>query len=94
MTANSSVERARRSRARAKAGVRVIPVEVSDEQIAALEAHNLLEDEDFIEGKRTRDHIAFGISWLLDALCIDAVEIDYDRLVEHITPQEKLAAAG
>ncbi len=91
MTTNvSNVQRARRSRARAKAGLRVIPVEVSDEQIAALEAHGLIDET----RRSNRDHVAFGISWLLDGLCIDAVEIDYDRLVEHIPVEEKLAAAG
>ncbi len=86
----SNIERARRSRARAKAGVRVIPVEVSNEQVAALEAQGLI-DED---RRNNRDHIAIGISWLLDALCIDAVEIDYDRLLEHTNLEEKFSATG
>ena len=91
MTTNvSNVQRARRSRARAKAGLRVIPVEVSNEQIAALEAQGLI-DED---RRNSRDHVAFGISWLLDGLCIGSVEVDYDGLLEQIPPEEKLAAAG
>ncbi len=85
----SHAERARRSRKRAKAGIRVIPIEITREQIAALAEQCLIEEDN-----RTRDHIAFGISWLLDALCIDAVEIDYDQLIEHIPVEEKLAAAG
>ncbi len=85
----SNIERARRSRARARAGLRVISVEVSNEQIAALEAQGLIDET----RRNNRDHIAFGISWLLDGLCIDAVEIDYDRLVEHIPVEEKLSAA-
>ncbi len=91
----TAAQRARRRRERAKAGLRVISVEVSDDQIAALEAENLIEAEDFIdEGKRTHAHIALGISWLLDALCCDAVVLDYDRLLEHKPPEEKFSAVG
>ncbi len=91
----TAAQRAQRRREREKLGIRVISLEITADQIAALEAENLIEAEDFIdEGKRTRAHIALGISWLLDALCINAVDIDYDRLVEHIPPEEKLSAAG
>ncbi len=91
----TAAQRARRRRERAKAGLRVISLEVTADQVAALEAENLIEAEDFIdEGKRTRAHIAAGISWLLDALCINAVEIDYDLLLEHKPPGEKFSAVG
>ena len=89
-TDRTAAQRAQRRREREKLGIRVIPVEVTADQIAALEAQCLIDEA----RSNDRDHIAFGISWLLDALCIDAVEIDYDFLVEHIPPEEKFAAAG
>ncbi len=85
----TAAQRARRRRERAKAGIRVISLEITADQIAALEAQGLIDET----RRDNRDHIAFGISWLLDGLCIDAVEIDYDRLVEHIPVEEKLSAA-
>ncbi len=91
----AAAQRARRRREREKLGIRVISLEISNEQIAALEAENLIEAEDFIdEGKRTHAHIAAGVSWLLDALCCGAVVLDYDHLLEHKPPGEKFAAAS
>ncbi len=91
----TAAQRAQRRREREKLGIRVISLEITADQIAALEAENLIEAEDFIdEGKRTHAHIALGISWLLDALCCDAVVLDYDRLLEHKPPEEKFSAVG
>ncbi len=94
-TDRTAAQRAQRRREREKLGIRVISLEITADQIAALEAENLIEAEDFIdEGKRTHAHIALGISWLLDALCCGAVALDYDELLEYKPPEEKFSAVG
>ncbi len=86
----TAAQRARRRRERAKAGIRVISLEITADQIAALEAQGLIDEA----RSSDRNHIAFGISWLLDGLCVDAVAVDYDQLVEQVPVEGKLAAAG
>ena len=75
---SSSASRARRYRRRRRAGVAVVPVEVNDEALIALDDYGFLETVEAAD-MSDRGQIAEAIQLLLFALGERAIEVDYDH---------------
>ena len=73
---SAATRRIQRYRARKRAGVRVIPVEVKDAHVSYLTDFDLLDQG--LEDDRAE--IAGAIGFLLDVFGMGAVDIDWDKV--------------